>query len=113
MPPLISACGTIIFMFFVSIVAIMVPPFHCYMYPNNRQTVFSSPAVHCWEDGVHERMVFLGSLSLIIPLVFLCCVVWVVVDFPKRLLSSDVDFLNSWGFLVLRLDPKAYWFALA
>jgi hypothetical protein len=109
---LIASTGTILMIFYISVLANLLEPLQCLRNPNGLWTMQVSPSVICWETQEHQTMVAVAMVSLLVPLGYLakCChVVWC---FPSRMHAGQVDYLHTYYFLFFRYRSECYWYSL-
>ena len=112
-PALIGAVGTVFGAVYISVCSAIVQPLQCEVHPNGLSTMQAYREVVCWDpEGDHHRMMIVGALASLLPLVFLSLCAWVTHVLPKRLHQGDTAFLNAFAFLLFRFRPGAHNHAL-
>lgn len=109
---LIAALGTLMLVFIIAITNTAVLPFECNSHPNGLKTVRRYPTVVCWEGGMHQTMVSVGSALFAVPFGFLACSFRVAYIYPKKVIAEDTHFLLSFKWLFMRFTPEAYWYGV-
>mmetsp|Transcript_17672 Transcript_17672/g.40956 ORF Transcript_17672/g.40956 Transcript_17672/m.40956 type:complete len:1433 (+) Transcript_17672:77-4375(+) len=111
-----NAAGTLFSAFFISVVTTSMDALVCYEHPSGGSSVTLHPAVLCWDDDRHVRMVMTAFLAfLFIPLNFACCCVFAVVNHPRVMARNDQrqrQFHHRFRFLFFRFRPEAYAYGL-
>jgi len=115
----INAAGAIFSCFFLSVVTTSVDALVCYPHPDDSNTgssVIDNPAVLCWADERHRRMVTIAVVSfLLVPANFFSICVYAVV-MHSRIMARNDDrqrrFHHSFRFLFFRFTPGSYRFGV-
>lgn len=110
---LMKTIGTLFMIFFIIFFTMVLAPFQCRSHPNGNYTVQRYPAVLCSGDGEHLQLFIVGGLAILIPIFFLVVCTWIViVEIPRRIATSDAEFIDSVSFLVKRFRPGAEIFSV-
>ena len=113
MPALFGAVGTVVSAVYISVCSAIVQPLRCEVHPNGLSTMQAHREVVCWDPkGDHQRMLIIGAVACLIPLVFMSLCAWVTFSLPKRLHQGDTVFLNTFAFLLFRFRPGAHRYVL-
>lgn len=112
-PRLVAAEGALLAAALTSSVATCTSPLVCHTHPNQQQRVRSHPSIMCWQGAQHNTMLMVGSVGMLIPLVFLAMCGWASWRLPQRAMNGDAAFLKAATFLFACVRPQAYWCSLA
>eukprot|EP00429_Kryptoperidinium_foliaceum_P006860 CAMPEP_0176023690 /NCGR_PEP_ID=MMETSP0120_2-20121206/11562_1 /TAXON_ID=160619 /ORGANISM="Kryptoperidinium foliaceum, Strain CCMP 1326" /LENGTH=748 /DNA_ID=CAMNT_0017356857 /DNA_START=26 /DNA_END=2268 /DNA_ORIENTATION=+ len=109
---LVSVLGTIGFVFYTSIIVVMLQPFQCTLHPNGMWTVVAYEDIVCWssESTSHGAMVIFSLIALLLPISISASVCMTVRQYPRAMRRGDAEFLQSFGFLFIRFRPQVYWY---
>ena len=110
MPTLVSVTGTFFTVFLIATVNMAIVPLQCSgKHPSGLTTNRKYSTVICEETGEHDAMRSLGLVALIVPVIFLVACFHAVYQFPRRIQSFDIRFLQMFSFLLFKFKPEVYW----
>ena len=103
---LFQTIGTLSVLFFILLCNAVVKPFQCHKHPNGLFTMQSAIGALCDFTGDHFDLCVLGSVLVVLPSGFIALCSWLIlVEFPRRLRSSDLEFIRMCSFLIRRFRP--------
>jgi len=109
----LNVCGQIMQALFIAFCAIMVKPLQCYDHPNEKQSMLTYPRVICFEGGEHTTLMVMGgciALGFTIPFIAFCAYgCW---NAPVCSRDKNVQFLQTYRFLLYRFRPDYWWWGL-
>mmetsp|Transcript_6881 Transcript_6881/g.14926 ORF Transcript_6881/g.14926 Transcript_6881/m.14926 type:complete len:797 (-) Transcript_6881:100-2490(-) len=113
MRSLLGVMGTVLMMFYISILGTILLSLQCEDHPSGDWTLSAYPTVFCWSgDSNHTTMVIVACFALVFPLGFLIKCAHVVYVAPQRVLSLDVKFMLTYNFLFFRFTHEARWYSI-
>jgi len=106
-----NSIGQLALTLYITFTLTALVPFHCYGHPNGESSVVQYPQVRCNNDSDHATMVAVGIVGfLIYPAFTVCLVLFAVWQYPKKIVSADLNFVQRFRFVFFRWSPERYWF---
>jgi len=113
LPKLVGAVGTVIYIFFISIVATLVSPLECNLHPTGQWTMARYPTALCWEETSEQMpMIAIMVVGMIVPVAFLAACCWAVMVYPRKAHQGDASFLRVVSFLTIRFRAEVHWYVI-
>ncbi|CAE7677752.1 unnamed protein product, partial [Symbiodinium sp. CCMP2456] len=110
---LFQSIGTVSVLFFIVLCSAVVQPFQCHGHPNGLYTMRSSIGVLCNLTDDHLQLCIMGGLLALLPAGFVALCAWLIlVEYPKRLRSTDLSFMRMSSFLISRFRPGCESFSI-
>jgi len=106
-----NAIGQLAVTLYITFTLTALVPFHCYGHPNGESSVVQYPQVRCHAGGAHSGMLAVGIIGVLIyPCFTICLVLFAVKQYPKKIVSADLHFVQRFRFVFFRWAPDRYWF---
>jgi hypothetical protein len=111
-----NTCGTVMNLFFISVVVSAVNPFMCYKHVGDLMSMRSSPSILCYQGGEHNSMLIVSLIALLmVPIPFLTFACIITKKYPAYLhseLQRRRVRLQAMRFLFFRFCPDRYYHGL-